>query len=116
MMEIDKKTFLEKQSIIMEKLKNGWKIQQSSANILTFIVQDLLDYAQIKSGKFRKNIMEFNVITAVEEVMIIQQRKAQDNSIRLHATFINIRQDDGEHMIDCNYQDGDYHYMVNTDQ
>jgi hypothetical protein len=57
--------------MIMEKLKSGWKVQQSSANILTFIVQDLLDYAQIKSGKFRKNIMEFNVISAVEEVMLI---------------------------------------------
>lgn len=60
----------------MIKLKAGWKIQQSSANVLTFIVQDLLDYAQIKSGKFRKNINEFNLISAVEEVMLIQQRKA----------------------------------------
>jgi hypothetical protein len=29
--------------------------------MLTFIVQDLLDFAQIKSGKFRKNIEEFNI-------------------------------------------------------
>lgn len=45
---------------------------KSSANVLTFIVQDLLDYAQIKSGKFRKNIHEFNIIEAIEEVMLIQ--------------------------------------------
>jgi signal transduction histidine kinase len=55
----------------MGSLRSGWKIQQSSAKVLTFIVQDLLDYAQIKSGKFRKNILEFNVISAVEEVMMI---------------------------------------------
>lgn len=29
----------------MNTLKNGLKVQQSSANVLTFIVQDLLDYA-----------------------------------------------------------------------
>ena len=50
-------------------------------------MQDLLDYAQIKSGKFRKNINEFNIIGAVEEVMIIQQRKAEGNNIRLYASF-----------------------------
>jgi len=56
---------------MMGKLNSGWKIQYSSANILAFIVQDLLDYAQIKQGKFRKNIQEFNVISAVEDVMLI---------------------------------------------
>jgi hypothetical protein len=31
--------------------------------------------------------MEFNIISAVEEVMLIQKRKAEDNKVRLHATF-----------------------------
>ena len=100
----------------MSKLRSGWKIQQSSANVLTFIVQDLLDYAQIKSGKFRKNIMEFNIINAVEEIMIIQQRKAVDNKIRLHATFENIKSDGQEHEIDHKFSQGTFPYMVNTDQ
>ena len=81
----------------MKKLKSGWKIQQSSANILGYIVQDLLDYAQIQSGNFRKNVMEFNVISAIEDVMLIQQRKAEDNNIKLYATFVNIGKDDQEH-------------------
>ena len=92
--KMNRSKFLKEHNAIMTKLRSGWKIQQSSANVLTFIVQDLLDYAQIKSGKFRKNIMEFNVINAVEEIMIIQQRKAIDNKIRLHATFENIKSDD----------------------
>ena len=54
------------------------------------MVQDLLDYAQIKSGKFRKNIQEFNLISAVEEIMLIQQRKAKDNDNKLIATFYGI--------------------------
>ena len=85
--------------------------------MLTFIIQDLLDYAQIKSGKFRKNIMEFNVISAVEEVMLIQQSKANDNKIRLHATFFNISNDGEEHEMDHTFQDGRNHdFMINTDQ
>jgi len=38
---------------------------------MTFMVQDLLDYAQIKAGKFRKNIKPFNIREAIQEVMSI---------------------------------------------
>jgi hypothetical protein len=34
----------------------------------------MLDLAQIKSGKFRKNIKEFNIRKAVEKVMSIQRK------------------------------------------
>ena len=60
--------------------------------------------------------MEFNVISAVEEIMLIQQRKAQDNDIRLHATFENIRSDGQDHDMDHQFLDGDNPFMVNTDQ
>ena len=100
----------------MSELKSGWKIQHSSANVLAFIVQDLLDYAQIKSGKFRKNINEFNLISAVEEIMLIQQRKAEDNQIKFHATFENIMSDKEERELDLNFMEDTHHYMVNTDQ
>lgn len=33
---------------------------------MQFIVQDLLDYAQIKAGKFRKNISTFNIKESIE--------------------------------------------------
>lgn len=65
----------------MGHLNNGYMIQESSTCILTHIVQDLLDFAQIKAGKFRKNINDFNIIDIVNQVMLIQQRKAQDNNI-----------------------------------
>jgi hypothetical protein len=41
----------------------------------------------MRSGKFRKNIQEFNIKDAVEDVMLIQARKAQDNNIKLYATY-----------------------------
>ena len=31
------------------------KVQESSAEIMNFIIHDLLDFAQIKTGMFRKN-------------------------------------------------------------
>ena len=40
----------------MDKLDKGKSIQSSSASLMEYLVQDLLDYAQIKAGKFRKNI------------------------------------------------------------
>ena len=60
--------------------------------------------------------MEFNVISAIEEVMLIQQRKAEDNNIRLFATFENILRDDEEHELEHEFLGNDHSYMVNTDQ
>lgn len=63
--------FLQEISLILQTLNAGQKIQESSASIMTFMVQDLLDYAQIKAGKFRKNICVFNIKESIEKVMNI---------------------------------------------
>ena len=60
--------------------------------------------------------MEFNIISAVEEIMLIQQRKAEDNDIRLHATFENIKSDGKEHEIDHQFLEGEHPFIINTDQ
>lgn len=54
---------------------------------MTFMVQDLLDYAQIKSNKFRKNITKFNLRDAVEQVMSVQRQKAEEQGLLFYATF-----------------------------
>ena len=56
---------------ILEQLDEGRKTQQNSAEFMKFIIQDLLDYSQIKAGKFRKNIEVFDIREAVEKVMSI---------------------------------------------
>ena len=38
---------------------------------MEFIVQDLLDYSQIKAGKFRKNIEMFNIQDAINSIVTI---------------------------------------------
>ena len=57
---------------ILVELQEGNQIQENSATIMLFMVQDLLDWAQIKSNKFRKNIYEFNIVKAVETVIHVQ--------------------------------------------
>lgn len=61
---------------MLDKLKAGLKVQESSTEMMTFMVQDLLDYAQIKAGKFRKNIYRFDIRNAIESVMCVQRKKA----------------------------------------
>jgi len=54
---------------IIQKLVDGLNVQESSSNLMIFIIQDLLDYAQLKAGKFRKNLSQFDVRDAVEQIM-----------------------------------------------
>jgi len=46
--------------------------------MMSFIVNDFLDYSSIKENKFRKVIKAFDVRNAVEKVMSIQRKKAED--------------------------------------
>lgn len=56
---------------------------------MTFIVQDLLDYAQIKAGKFRKNISTFDIRESVEKVMCIQRKKAEEKGLEFYVQYEN---------------------------
>mgnify|MGYP000913038103 FL=1 len=78
---------------IIDQLDESRKSQEASAKIMTFLVQDLLDYAQLKSGKFRKNISKFNIMKTVQKVIKIQEQKALKKGIRLFANFENIGAD-----------------------
>ena len=62
---------------------------------MNFIIQDLLDFAQIKGDKFRKNNLVFNIKDAVEKVVSIQRQKAINKDLEFEAEFINFS-DDGE--------------------
>jgi len=43
---------------------------------MCFLVNDLLDFAQINAGKLRKNIIEFDLKEAIDEVTSILYEKA----------------------------------------
>ena len=61
---------------IIAQLKYGSKVQDQSASIMKFLIQDLLDYSQIKAGKFRKNIQRFDINEAFEDILMLFDKKA----------------------------------------
>ena len=48
------------------------QISEYSTSLMGFLVDDLLDYAQMQNGKFRQVIKEFDLREAIEEVVLIQ--------------------------------------------
>lgn len=59
----------------------------------------MLDFAQIRHGKFRVNIKRFNVREAVNKVIDIQKMKANAKGIELNATFESIAKDNSRNLI-----------------
>jgi hypothetical protein len=43
---------------------------------MNFVIDDLLDFNQLKNKKFRKDISEFDMRQAIEEVISIQAEKS----------------------------------------
>ena len=64
-------------------------MQSSSTKILNFLVNDMLDFAQMRSGKFRKNIYNFDLKEAINEIVSIQMMKAEFCGIQLSFQMIN---------------------------
>jgi signal transduction histidine kinase len=86
-------------------LEKGLRVQESSGEVLDMVIHDMLDLSQIRSGNFRKNIIEYDIVRAVDEIMMIQQRKADDNSIQLQARFMNIRESsDDDYMSNMRFE------------
>ena len=51
--------------------------------MMSFLVDDLLDFAQLNAGKFRKTITEFDLSEAIQEMINVQKDKASMGGIRL---------------------------------
>ena len=54
---------------------------------MSFVVDDLLDFAQINKKKFRKEIKEFDMKQAISEVISIQKAKAIMKGVKLNARY-----------------------------
>ena len=53
-------------------------VQLSSVKILGSLVNDMLDYAQLSVGQFRKIITNFNLKECVNEIINIMKFKADE--------------------------------------
>lgn len=47
--------------VLMARFTESYQVQKSSERVLNFLVDDILDYAQIGAGKFRKRITTFKL-------------------------------------------------------
>jgi signal transduction histidine kinase len=74
--------------LIYDQIFKGHKLQFSSSNLLLLNVEDFLGLAQIKAGKFFKNINKFNIKTTIEEIMEMQSYQAETKQIGLSTKFI----------------------------
>ena len=71
----------------MRLIKMSNKIGESSANIMSFLVNDLLDFSQLNAGKFRRKIEDVNIKEAIEEVISIMKEKAEMGGVMLRAIY-----------------------------
>lgn len=62
---------------------------KTSSRLLLYHVEDVIGLAQIKSGKFTKILEEFDVKSAVEDIMSIQNLSAQQKKVSMTCQFFN---------------------------
>ena len=65
-------------------------------------MQDLLDYAQIKAGKFKQNCQLFDIRDSVAKVMKILEQKALAKNLDSTARYENFQSESS--------------YMINSDE
>ena len=71
------------------KLKESMKVQDTAADLMGYIVDDLRDYTQIQDGMFKKSTREFNVMETVNKVISLVRDKARSNEIEIRCSFEN---------------------------
>ena len=68
---LDVKNLKKKLMELMNEQENSCDIQSYSTKMLGFYVNDILDFAQINHGKFRKDCRPVNAKLVIEEVINI---------------------------------------------
>jgi hypothetical protein len=54
---------------------------------MKYMIDNMLDYANIKNDKFTKNIQWFNIEKEVQSLISIHQKKADSCNVKTLATF-----------------------------
>lgn len=83
----------EEVELIRNELLQSIGVQESCTKLLNFYVADLLCLAQIEKGTFRKNISKFNLREAIEEIITVQQDKANSKNITVTCHVVGFQDD-----------------------
>ena len=67
----------------MVRQTNSTNVQYCAVKLLTFIVNDMLDYAQLSTGQFRKSQTKFNLVESVTDIIDVIGFKAKEYGIKL---------------------------------
>ena len=59
--------------------------------MMEYLIQDLMDYSQIKAGEFRENLKNFDIRNTVEEAMGILKTKADAKNLTLEHNFESLQ-------------------------
>ena len=63
--------FYKKLEAILNELDFGLSMQDAASKIMISLANDLLDFAQMRNGKFRKNEQKVDVKKAIDEIVLI---------------------------------------------
>ena len=77
----------------------------SSTKLLRFLVNDILDFSQLRAGKFRKDCGNFNIKDSIEEIIMIQQYKADQTGVKIEFDLSNFPEKDQDQIIRKNNSD-----------
>ena len=58
--------------LVCEQLDKGLDLQDSSSKMMLSLAGDLLDFSQLKNGRFRKTYTKFDVQKCIQEVIDMQ--------------------------------------------
>ena len=72
------------------------QVMKHSSKLLLFFVQDLLDFAQIKQNKFKKNLEEFSPQEAIEELCQVLAFQSESKNVTVTQVFRNFISGMGE--------------------
>lgn len=64
-------------------------VRMKSTKILNYLVNDILDFAQMRSGKFRKQNQCCDLAETIHEIFNIQEYKAEQMGINMTSEFEN---------------------------
>ena len=79
--------FKKKLACLQNQLHESNRIHFCSTKFLGFEINDMLDFSQLKQGKFRKMITQFDVRKAINEIYTIQKYKADEQGVRIEMKF-----------------------------
>jgi len=83
------KTLKRKLRRLLSQFYESNDIRMKSTKILNYLVNDILDFAQMRSGKFRKQDQCQDLMQTIDEIFNIQEYKAEQMSISMISEFQN---------------------------